>query len=193
MPNPGVAVQVVTAIETVYGLRFPLGMRAWDGSRAGALKGPSPCCGRRGPCGSCCCGRGGPDWSRPTCPGTWTSTATSRSGCGTAGSSSPSPRVRGRRGRRTGRADRLLARTGSAAAAAAEGGGPTGRPPTSHRHTGRHLPVLRLLTSDGPEYHLSDAQHDKRTWCVRSWHGAGMRLLDVGCGWGSWCCTQPAD
>ncbi|WP_063753627.1 cyclopropane-fatty-acyl-phospholipid synthase family protein, partial [Kutzneria sp. 744] len=41
-------------------------------------------------------------------------------------------------------------------------------------------------TSDGPEYHLSDAQQDKLDLvCQKLALTKGMRLLDVGCGWGS--------
>ncbi|MGW7053527.1 class I SAM-dependent methyltransferase [Streptomyces sp. NPDC054887] len=39
---------------------------------------------------------------------------------------------------------------------------------------------------DDPDYHLADAQHDKLDLiCRKLGLSAGMRLLDVGCGWGA--------
>jgi len=195
MPNPGVAVQVVTAIETVYGLRFPIGMRAWDGSRAGAPDGPvavlrSPRAvrqlllrpGRSGLVKAYVSGHLDIDGDfavglrhcrelvaqvheqGPPGPAHW-------------------PRLIG-----------LLART-------AVGGRPL---PAAPDRPAADFPPSMLddtlarscgyWTSDGPEYHLSDAQHDKLDLvCQKLGLGTGMRLLDVGCGWGSLVLHAAAD
>jgi cyclopropane-fatty-acyl-phospholipid synthase len=187
MPNPGVAGQVVTAIETVYGLRFPIGMRAWDGSRAGATDGPvavlrSPRAvrqlllrpGRSGLVEAYVTGHLDIDGDfalglrhcrelvahvhaqGPPGPAHW-------------------PRLIG-----------LIARTGI---------GGRRMPMDTERPTLDFPPSILddtlarscgYWTSDGPEYHLSDAQHDKLDLiCQKLGLSKGMRLLDVGCGWGS--------
>jgi cyclopropane-fatty-acyl-phospholipid synthase len=187
MPKPGVAVQVVTAIETVYGLRFPIGMRAWDGSRAGAPDGPvavlrSPRAvrqlllrpGRSGLVKAYVTGHLDIDGDfavglrhcrelvahvhaqGPPGPSHW-------------------PRLIG-----------LIARTGV---------GGRRMPADTERPTVDFPPSILddtmarscgYWTSDGPEYHLSDAQHDKLDLvCRKLGLTPGMRLLDVGCGWGS--------
>ncbi|QUQ62480.1 SAM-dependent methyltransferase [Kutzneria sp. CA-103260] len=195
MPNPGVAVQVVTAIETVYGLRFPIGMRAWDGSRAGTPEGPvavlrSPRAvrqlllrpGRSGLVKAYVSGHLDIDGDfavglrhcrelvaqvheqGPPRPAHW-------------------PRLLG-----------LLART-------AVGGRPL--PAAPDRSTAEFPSSIlddtmatssAYWTSDGPEYHLSDAQHDKLDLvCRKLGLGPGMRLLDVGCGRGSLVLHAAAD
>ncbi|MFI9388711.1 class I SAM-dependent methyltransferase [Kutzneria sp. NPDC052558] len=195
MPNPGVAVQVVTAIESVYGLRFPIGMRAWDGSRAGAPDGPVAVLrtpravrhlllrpGRSGLVKAYVTGHLDIDGDfavglrhcrelvahvraqGPPRPAHW-------------------PRLIG-----------LLARTGV--------GGrqlpvDTERPATDFPPSILDDTLARSCgywTSDGPEYHLSDAQHDKLDLvCRKLGLGPGMRLLDVGCGWGSLVLHAAAD
>jgi cyclopropane-fatty-acyl-phospholipid synthase len=187
MPNPGVAVQVVTAIETVYGLRFPIGMRAWDGSRAGAEDGPvavlrSPRAvrqlllrpGRSGLVKAYVTGHLDIDGDF----------AAGLRHCRELvahvheqGPPKPShwPKLIG-----------LLARTGV-------GGRPL--PPDTDRNTVDFPPSILddtlarscgYWTSDNPAYHLSDAQHDKLDLvCQKLGLAKGMRLLDVGCGSGS--------
>ena len=45
---------------------------------------------------------------------------------------------------------------------------------------------------DDPTYSLEDAQRDKlELICRKLGLGSGMRLLDVGCGWGRSSCTRP--
>ncbi|MEV6607344.1 class I SAM-dependent methyltransferase [Kutzneria sp. NPDC051319] len=187
MPNPGVAVQVVAAIETVYGLRFPIGMRAWDGSRAGAPEGPvavlrSPRAvrqlllrpGRSGLVEAYVTGHLDIDGDfaaglrhcrelvahvhaqGPPGPAHW-------------------PRLIG-----------LIARTGVGGRRTPV---ETDRPTVDFPASILDDTLARSCgywTSDGPEYHLSDAQQDKLDLvCQKLGLTKGMRLLDVGCGWGS--------
>jgi cyclopropane-fatty-acyl-phospholipid synthase len=187
MPNPGVAVQVVAAIEAVYGLRFPIGMRAWDGSRAGAAEGPvavlrSPRAVRQlllrpGRAGLVKAYVGGHlDIDGDFAIGL----RHCRELVAQVREQGPPravhwPRLLG-----------LLARTGV-------GGRPL--PADPHRPTVDFPPSILddtmarscgYWTSDGPGYHLSDAQHDKLDLvCRKLGLAKGMRLLDVGCGWGS--------
>ena len=187
MPNPGVAVQVVTAIETVYGLRFPIGMRAWDGSRAGAPSGPvavlrSPRAVRQ-------------LLLRPGRDGLVKAYVTGHLdidgdfavGLRHCRELVAHVREQGRPGlAHWPKLIGLLARTGI--------GGRT-LPADADRPTAEFPPSILddtmarscgYWTSDGPGYHLSDAQHDKLDLvCQKLALGKGMRLLDVGCGQGS--------
>jgi cyclopropane-fatty-acyl-phospholipid synthase len=187
MPNPGVAGQVVTAIETVYGLRFPIGLRAWDGSRAGRPEGPvavlrSPRAvrqlllrpGRSGLVKAYVSGHLDIDGDFAIglrhCREL---VAHVRSKGRPAVSHWPLLLV-------------LLARTGVGAR----------RMPADETRATIDFPPSILddtlarscgyWTSDGPEYRLSDAQRDKLDLvCRKLGLTKGMRLLDVGCGWGS--------
>jgi cyclopropane-fatty-acyl-phospholipid synthase len=187
MPNPGVAVQVVTAIETVYGLRFPIGMRAWDGSRAGASEGPvavlrSPRAvrqlllrpGRSGLVKAYVSGHLDIDGDFAV------GLRHCRELVAQVHEQGPPravhwPRLIG-----------LLARTavgGRPLVGDADGG--VGEFPSSILDD-TMATSSAYWTSDGPEYRLSDAQHDKLDLvCQKLGLGPGMRLLDVGCGWGS--------
>ncbi|GAA3432997.1 SAM-dependent methyltransferase [Kutzneria kofuensis] len=187
MPNPGVAVQVVTAIETVYGLRFPIGMRAWDGSRAGTPEGPvavlrSPRAVRQ-------------LLLRPGRSGLVTAYVTGHLdidgdfAVGLRHCRELVAHVRAQGPPRPAHWPRLiglLARTGiGGRRAPVDASQPTvDFPPSILDDTMARS--CGYWTSDGPEYHLSDAQHDKLDLvCRKLGLAKGMRLLDVGCGWGS--------
>ncbi len=201
----GVAVRVVKLVERLFGAPFPVGLRAWDGSRAGAADGPCVVLRSRRALRHVLWQPGELGLARAYVSGDLDVEGDLAEGL------SRFWRLGGAPAPGAGRWPRIVA---AALALGAVGPRPP-RPAAEARLSGRthtrrrdraavahHYDLsnefYRLLldphlayscaywTGDGPEYTLHDAQTDKLDLLCRKLDlRPGMRLLDVGCGWGS--------
>ena len=190
---------------------LPVRLRAWDGSEVGPAGGAgTSCCTAAGRCATSCGAPTSSGWPAPTSPATSTSTVTSTTasaGCGR----SPAPREAGATApaRATGSA-RSAPPCGSASSDCrheppASEARIRGRLPQPRSRPGRHRaplrPVERLLRAAPRRAHgvlvrvlgirppgdvaRRRAARQARAGVREARLGPGMRLLDVGCGWGS--------
>ena len=205
-PRRTVAARIAGVVGEVLGA-LPLRIRAWDGSEAGPAGAPT-WCSPDGGLRRLLWARTSSAWPQPTSPATSTSTATWPTGCPAMWALARAARSRRPALGPTAWGGATAVRLGVVGRAAAPAGGEarlTGGKHSTRPGPGRHRPplrpverVLRRCCSDDMAYSsratstrprdgpLDDAQRTSSTWSAASSAcDRGMRLLDIGCGWGS--------